>query len=435
MSLTIHQSGIDAAISAQASGFSGAQLQWVDLYNGASKIKRLPLNGVQVIEPGRIYVVAIDSEPGAYDVTRMEFITSTDQPFATAQHSDGTIIQSKGASATLMLAHQLNISSAPGTVAPSGDVSLFAPQATEAMLGTAELATQEEVNSGSDHTRMVTPKTLKSRLASFVRNASETGTGFIELANQSEVDSGSDHSRAVTPKTLKNWLEKRLSSATASASTTTPANSAAVKATMEAGTREATEAQRGQLEIATQSEAASKSNHTRALTPKRLWEILTQFATRGEAHFVGQIVYSSKETPEPGFFALDGSTIPNGVNDYPELANSGSRYIAISGNNIILKDAPDFIRGKGSSGRVVGTFEGDTIRNITGRINLDDRDSNRICDGALYRGSWISGTAGAEGGDSGSVINHFDASRVVPTSHENRPKALTALICIYHGVI
>ena len=163
MSLVIHQSGIEAAINAQANGFSGATLSAVDLYNGNTLIKRLPLKGVQVIEPTRIYVVAVDETVGsAYDVTRMKFRTDGNVLYATAQLADGGIIQSKGPYTTLMLTEQINLSAAPGTIAPSGDLSLYAPQATEALLGTIEIATQSEVNAGTDNKRAIVPAYLKA---------------------------------------------------------------------------------------------------------------------------------------------------------------------------------------------------------------------------------------------------------------------------------
>ena len=170
MSLTIHQSGIDAAINAQASGFAGVTLNRVDLYNGSRKIKPLTLKGVQVIEPARIYVVAQDSTTDVYDVTKMQFYTNGGVLFATAKNDDGSTIQSKAANATLLLAHQLNLSASPGTVAPSGNVSIYAPQATETRLGAAEIATQAETNAGKDDSRIVTPKKLWSLLiAKFAR--------------------------------------------------------------------------------------------------------------------------------------------------------------------------------------------------------------------------------------------------------------------------
>lgn len=229
MSLTIHQTGIDAAINAQANGFSGETLTHVDLYDGATKIKRLKLEGVAVIEPGRIYVVGRDQTPGlSYNVTKMDFITSGGALFATAEYDDGSIIQSKGPDSILMLSEQLNISAAPGSIAPSGDVSIYMPPATESLLGGAEIATQGEVDEGTDHTRIVTPKTLLE------------------------------------------WLKSKLSSSVTSGSTTTPANSKAVKTAYDDGTRSASETQKGQVERATQAEVNAGADDSRYVSPKKL---------------------------------------------------------------------------------------------------------------------------------------------------------------------
>ena len=150
---------------------------------------------------------------------------------------------------------------------------------------------------------------------------------------------------------------------------------------------------------------------------------------------VGELVRFSFDTPPAGFFALDGSRIVNGKTDFFALANSGSRFITISGNDLILADAVDFGRGKGSSGRNVGSFEGDAIRNITGSYPINyDANGNRIsgCFGLLTHLSPQNGIA-AYHICQGSMI--IDASLVVPTAPENRPKSITELVCIYHGVL
>lgn len=502
MSLTIHQSGIDAAINAQASGFDGVTLNRVDLYNGSRKIKSLSMKGVDVIEQSRIYVVAQDSGSDRYDVTKIEFYTSTNVKFATAQNDDNSVIQSKAANSTLLLAHQLNISSAPGTVVPSGDVSLYAPQATEATLGTAEIATQAEVNSGSDHSRMVTPKTLWSLLTrkfaridviptfsggidtnghpvfwnrnnnDYIRyndTENQPGTYHLVADGSSQTDIGNANLKLGGIQLASGNRVTSISDATGSSSATTLANSRAVKTAMDRanlarseGTRQATTSTRGQAEIATQTEVTNGTDnlrivtpktlkarlrafsriatetykgfveiatqaevnagadHSRAVTPKTLKQRLASFATKREAHFVGQIVYSSKETPEPGFFALDGSTIPNGKIDYPELASSGSRWITVSGNNIVLKDAVDFIRGQGSSGRAVGAYQGDEFK----------RHDHNLQDHAV-----VTETGSGFVGGISSSGNAYLYRTSFSGGEETRPKSLTALICIYHGVI
>ncbi len=144
---------------------------------------------------------------------------------------------------------------------------------------------------------------------------------------------------------------------------------------------------------------------------------------------VGEIVRFSFDTPPVGFFALDGSRISNGVNDFSALANCGSRFITLSGSDLVLADFQDFGRGKGSSSRTIGQYEGDAIRNITGEFS----------GGNGYAGTGAFRRAGRFGNISYHDISHynftFDASRVVPVSDQNRPKSLTELVCIYHGVL
>ena len=162
-------------------------------------------------------------------------------------------------------------------------------------------------------------------------------------------------------------------------------------------------------------------------------------AKQTDGRIVGEICRFSFDTPPAGFFALDGSTIVNGKIDFPDLANCGSRFITIIENNLILADCPDFGRGKGSSGRSVGSFEGDAIRNITGTSYIFHAQYLGIWGGQIGAIQSIASDPGVssvlEGtSDRGSFFN-FDASRVVPTAPENRPKSLTELVCIYHGVI
>ena len=283
MSLTIHQSGIDAAISAQAEGFSGVTLNRADLYNGSTKIKSVTLAGVQVIEPGRIYVVAQDSSTDSYDVTKILFYTSGNELFATAQNSDHSIIQSKAANSTLLLAHQLVLSSAPGTVAPSGDVTVFAPQATESLLGTAEIATQNEVDAGTDDTRFVTPKKLATRLLNLFtwNNLPNKPSTATRWPSWSEVTGKPNASTS-------SYGQTKLSTSTSSTSTTLAATPSAVKSAKDQGTRQATESLRGQVEIATQTEANGSSDDTRAITAKKLYNRTATTSRRGVAEVATQ---------------------------------------------------------------------------------------------------------------------------------------------------
>ena len=163
-------------------------------------------------------------------------------------------------------------------------------------------------------------------------------------------------------------------------------------------------------------------------------------AKQTAGRIVGEIVRFSFDTPPAGFFALDGSTIRNGRYDFSDLANCGSRFITISGNNLVLANFQDFGRGKGSSGRSVGSFERDAIQNIYGEVSTTHYAIQTIVSvNGAFRKSLTNNLVNKTSpqytttGSTGKLI--FDASDSVQTAHENRPKSLTELVCIYHGVL
>lgn len=71
--------------------------------------------------------------------------------------------------------------------------------------------------------------------------------------------------------------------------------------------------------------------------------------------------------------------------------------------------------------RSIASFQGDAIRNITGTVTNDI--------GAGASGAFLWGGTGANkgGGPTQFGITTFDASRVVPTANENRPKNIAIL--------
>lgn len=112
-------------------------------------------------------------------------------------------------------------------------------QATESVAGIAEIATQTEVNTGTDDTKIVTPKKLEGFTGSsnitevgtissgtwqggtisttYIQNTSGTNTGdevqategtsgIAEIATQTEVNTGTDDARIITPKKLRSTL-------------------------------------------------------------------------------------------------------------------------------------------------------------------------------------------------------------------------------------
>lgn len=144
------------------------------------------------------------------------------------------------------------------------------PDASETAKGFVELATQAEVDTGTDGVRVLTPKTAAGRYSPKTHthsDASETVKGLIELATQTEVDTGTDDVRAITPKKAALRYSPKghghvigdvdgLQDALDSKSPTGHTHP------------DASETVKGLVELATQSEVDTGTDATRALTPK-----------------------------------------------------------------------------------------------------------------------------------------------------------------------
>lgn len=135
-----------------------------------------------------------------------------------------------------------------------------------------------------------------------------------------------------------------------------------------------------------------------------------------------------------GWLAFDDIRTRVTETAYPELYRL---LVAKYGSIQNVPQAEDrFIRNAGN-GLAVGTKQGDAIRNITGKIDSGSRSTEQLFDTAIPEGAfgidkarknWTY-DAGDGGNDRPSALT-FDASRVVPTADENRPKALVLKLCI-----
>jgi microcystin-dependent protein len=97
----------------------------------------------------------------------------------------------------------------------------------------------------------------------------------------------------------------------------------------------------------------------------------------------------------------------------------------------------EFIRGLDDgrgvdAGRGIGTAQGDAIRNIVGTLSGGGNMTFDAGTGALRPATTTSAT-GAAGLIANGLTDDFtfDASRVVPTASENRPRNVAALACIW----
>jgi len=138
----------------------------------------------------------------------------------------------------------------------------------------------------------------------------------------------------------------------------------------------------------------------------------------GSALPVGVPVPWPLSTTPTGWLKCNGASFS--AEEYPELAKAYP-------TNKLPDLRGEFIRGwddgRGvDSGRALLSAQGDAIRNITGRVDNALTSAPTIYHGAMqYQGA--SSVTMAEGGKVVSAMNiSFDASRVVSTASENRPR-------------
>ena len=157
----------------------------------------------------------------------------------------------------------------------------------------------------------------------------------------------------------------------------------------------------------------------------------------------GAVLYFAGQTAPTGWLKANGAAVSRTA--YAALfAAIGTTYGAGDGRTTF--NLPDlrgeFIRGwdEGRSvdaGRVFGSMQGDAIRNITGQFVSDDYNRSLVNEmlGAFAmtkRNSSLSYDAASSISTGGEYLNaiKFDASRVVPTAAENRPRNIALLACI-----
>lgn len=137
---------------------------------------------------------------------------------------------------------------------------------------------------------------------------------------------------------------------------------------------------------------------------------------------VGMTAYFATDAIPAGWIAFDDIERQVTQQRYPELyRHLVGKYGSISA---VPKAKDRFIRNAGN-GLSVGQTQDDAIRNITSKhLGMHAGD----IDGAVYRGArtgvYHDGGTGAKG------YIEFDASRVVPTANENRPKSLVLKLCV-----
>ena len=218
LALVITEAGLDALVDAQAGNTANIQIMQLGLteqsFVAAPTLDALPgefkrIATVSGTSPAEwiIHMTAQDSSGDTYDLRGFGLFLDDGTLFASYSQADP--IFCKVSIASFLFSVDVAFGDNAGASIDFGDVSFLYPPATETVKGVAEIATQEEVDAGTDNERIVTPLTLAAVVAAIVggfTSATEAAEGVIELATQAETDAGADDLRAITPLKLAGRL-------------------------------------------------------------------------------------------------------------------------------------------------------------------------------------------------------------------------------------
>lgn len=182
-------------------GYGTGQYTATDSQTALKKeFKRLSSLSGGAVGDQTIHVTALDASADSYTVYEIGLFTDKGTLFAV--YSQTVPILQKASQSQSLLAVDIIASAFDATSIVFGDTNFHNPPATTSTLGVVELATDAEVLSGADASRVVTPATLSKRVATTGR------TGLIKLATSAEVAAGKDNTKAVTPLALLSAFQK-----------------------------------------------------------------------------------------------------------------------------------------------------------------------------------------------------------------------------------
>ena len=156
----------------------------------------------------------------------------------------------------------------------------------------------------------------------------------------------------------------------------------------------------------------------------------------------GAVMYFAGQTAPAGWLKANGAAVSRTA--YAALfAAIGTTYGTGDGRTTF--NLPDlrgeFVRGwddgRGiDSRRALGSAQSDAIRNITGKLDSGQNQAEQLFDNVITSGAFGKEQAtkqwtfdSSARGDAVTAVT-FDASRVVPTANENRPRNIALLVCI-----
>lgn len=154
-------------------------------------------------------------------------------------------------------------------------------------------------------------------------------------------------------------------------------------------------------------------------------------AAPADATPVGTIIMYYSTTAPSDYLPCNGTSFS--ATTYPRL-------YALLGKTTTPDMRGYFVRGYGPGGtvdpnaasRAVGLTQGDAMRNITGSASIFSHNADFWATGVFSGSNYTQGGNNGGSRDFDNPQLNFDASRVVPTATENRPKNIALLYCIKH---
>lgn len=156
LALTLTAEGIAAAVNAANTGTGPIVLSQIALLSGpTTEIKRIATIGGDSVADNIIHVTITDETADTYTLRGLRLITDSGVIFAA--YSQATPILEKGAEQLVLLSADIVLTSVPAGSVTIGGTAFQYPPATTTRQGVIEIATDAEVQTGTDTTRAVTP--------------------------------------------------------------------------------------------------------------------------------------------------------------------------------------------------------------------------------------------------------------------------------------
>jgi hypothetical protein len=150
-----------------------------------AQVATLAAVGSVAASAGMVHITAEDATNAAYTAYEVGIVTSTGVLFAI--YSQSTPIFVKSAGSVGLIAADFVISGLPPGSVTVGTATFQYPPATQTTMGVAEIATQAEVNAGTDDTTIVTPLTLHGwvtgNFLQVANNLSDVASAAVSRAN------------------------------------------------------------------------------------------------------------------------------------------------------------------------------------------------------------------------------------------------------------